>query len=189
MKQYCNLPNTLSAFRIIATPFLLYLAWQGFSSAFLVLLVLTFLTDMLDGLIARLLNQCSELGAQLDSWGDAAIYFSMPLCCWWLQPDILRQEIIFVGIAMAGAILPAIIGFVKFGRLLSYHTWASKVSAAIISMSILLIFAFSITWFFRCAALFQILVALDTIAITIMLPTWQCNIRSFWHALKLSSEA
>ncbi|OAD19472.1 phosphatidylglycerophosphate synthase [Candidatus Thiomargarita nelsonii] len=183
--EWCNIPNTLSAFRIIATPGLLYLAWHGFANAFLVLLVLAFLSDLLDGLIARLLNQSSELGAQLDSWGDATIYISLPICAWWLRPDIIRQEIVFVCIAVLGLVLPAMLEFVKFGRLSCYHTWASKISAALISISILLIFAFSVTWLFRWAAIFQILVALEIIAITILLPTWQCNIQSVWHAINL----
>ena len=88
---------------------------------------------------------------------------------------------LFISIGIIGIILPALIGFIKFGCLPCYHTWASKISAVLISISLLLMFAFSITWLFRCAVIFQILVALDNIAITILIPTWRCNVPSVWH--------
>ncbi len=72
--QLGTLPNLLTLFRVCSAPFLLMLAWHGKEQAFLFLLLLTFISDVLDGMAARLLHQESELGALLDSWGDVLIY-------------------------------------------------------------------------------------------------------------------
>ncbi|MDD1641346.1 MAG: CDP-alcohol phosphatidyltransferase family protein, partial [Methylococcaceae bacterium] len=49
-----TLPNLLTGFRFVAAPGLLWLAWQGHEIAFMILLAIAFLTDLLDGLVARL---------------------------------------------------------------------------------------------------------------------------------------
>ena len=74
IKALLTLPNMLTCFRFAAALPLLWLAWNGYGNEFLWLLAFTFLTDILDGFAARLLNQESELGALLDSSGDLIIY-------------------------------------------------------------------------------------------------------------------
>jgi len=55
-----NLANLLTGFRFVAAPGLLWLAWQGHGIAFMILLAIAFLTDLLDGLAARLTGQVSQ---------------------------------------------------------------------------------------------------------------------------------
>jgi CDP-diacylglycerol--glycerol-3-phosphate 3-phosphatidyltransferase len=177
-----HIPNALSGFRLLAAPVMLYLAWIGKPFSFLVLLAISLSTDAVDGYLARRLSWQSELGAKLDSWGDFATYVTVPLGAWWLWPDVLRREAIFVWIAIAAYIVPLVVGFAKFRRLTSYHTWAAKVSAVVMGISALLLFLTDIAWPFRVAAVFQALEALEEIAITFTLPKRQSNIPSFWHA-------
>lgn len=177
-----NIPNLISGFRLLAAPVMLYLAWIGRPVGFLVLLAISLITDAIDGFLARRLNWQSELGARLDSWGDFATYVTVPLGAWWLWPDILRREAVFVWLAIAAYVVPIAIGFVKFHRLTSYHTWAAKLSAVIMSISALLLFLTDIAWPFRCAAVFQAFEAVEEIAITFTIPKWRSNIPSLWHA-------
>ncbi|TAL43498.1 MAG: CDP-alcohol phosphatidyltransferase family protein, partial [Methylovulum sp.] len=96
-----TLPNLLTGFRFVAAPFLLGLAWYGYSLGFMALLAVCFLTDLLDGLAARLTGQVSEFGAALDSWADVIIYLTISLCCWWLWPDVVQRESVYVGMIVA----------------------------------------------------------------------------------------
>jgi CDP-diacylglycerol--glycerol-3-phosphate 3-phosphatidyltransferase len=176
------IPNLLSGFRLLAAPVMLYLASIGRPFSFLVLLAISLGTDAIDGFLARRLKWQSELGARLDSWGDFATYVTVPLGAWWLWPDILRREVIFVWIVIAAYIVPVVFGFAKFRRLTSYHTWAAKVSAVLMGTSALLLFLTDIAWPFRFAAIFQALEALEEIAITATIPNRRSNIPSIWHA-------
>lgn len=179
------IPNLLSGFRLLAAPIMLYLAWINKPLSFLVLLSISLSTDAIDGFLARRLNWQSELGARLDSWGDFATYITVPLGAWWLWPDILRREAFFVWLVIIAYVLPIAIGYAKFHRLTSYHTWAAKLSAVIISVSALLLFLTDTAWPFRIAAVFQAIEALEEIAITLTIPEMRSNIPSLWHARRI----
>jgi CDP-diacylglycerol--glycerol-3-phosphate 3-phosphatidyltransferase len=181
-----NIPNLLSGFRLIAAPFLLYLAWTGHPRLFLTLLAVSLFSDAIDGFIARRLNETSEFGTKLDSWGDLATYLTVPLGAWWLWPEILKREAFFVVLAVSAYVFPLIAGFVKFRRLPSYHTWAAKVGAVLMSIAFFILFIFDISWPFHCAAILQALVACEEIAITLLLPEWHGNVPSFLHAMRLA---
>src|SRR5438132_526041 len=91
-----TLPNLLSSVRLILVPVLLACAWSEWSRAFLFCLIGSLVTDMMDGLLARRLHQATSLGAKLDSWADLLTFLALPLCAWWLRPDVLRQEAVYI---------------------------------------------------------------------------------------------
>ncbi len=183
-----SIPNLLSGFRLIAAPFLLYLAWTGHPNLFLALLAVSLLSDSIDGFIARRLNEASELGTRLDSWGDLATYLTVPLCAWWLWPEILKREAFFVLLVIGAYIVPLMAGFVKFQRLPSYHTWAAKTAAVLMSFAVFILFIIDVAWPFWCAAIVQALVACEEVAITLRLSKLESNVRSFWHLTKQAKE-
>ena len=183
-----NIPNLLSGFRLLATPFLLYLAWEGHHNMFLGLLVFSLLTDTVDGFLARKFSWTSEFGAKLDSWGDLALYMTVPFCAWWLWPGVVKREAYYVLLVIAAYSLPLVFGFAKFKRLPSYHTWAAKVSAVLMSAAVFILFIFDISWPFHFAAILQAIVAFEEISITLLLPERHCNIPSFWHSIKIRND-
>jgi len=181
-----NLPNFLTGFRFIAAPVLLWLAWNGHGIAFMGLLAVAFLTDMLDGMVARRTGQVTQFGATLDSWADVITYLTIALCCWWLWPDIVRRELFYVGLIIASCLLPALAGILKFGRFTSYHTWGVKIAAASMGLTLYILFLYGLTWPFRIAAVICILAAIEEIVITWLLHEPESNLRSVWDVLKRS---
>ncbi|MFC1532762.1 CDP-alcohol phosphatidyltransferase family protein [Thermodesulfobacteriota bacterium] len=178
------IPNILSSFRIIIAPFLLLLAWKGYRNIFIGLLLISLLSDAIDGFIARKFNASTSLGTKLDSFGDMAIYLTVPLCAWWLWPEILKKEAVFVLTAIGAYVIPLFAGLIKFKRIPSYHTFGAKIAAIIMCTAILILFITEFTWLFRFAAIFQAIVACEEILITIQLPLMQSNIKSIWHVRK-----
>ena len=151
------------------------------------MLAISLFTDSIDGYIACRLKTASELGTKLDSFGDLAIYLTVPLCAYWLWRDILKREAFFVLLVIAAFTFPLIAGLVKFRRLPSYHTWAAKTSAVLISVATFVLFMTDIVWPFRVAAIIQAFVACEEIAITLRLSEIQSNnVRSLWHINKHS---
>jgi CDP-diacylglycerol--glycerol-3-phosphate 3-phosphatidyltransferase len=187
-----NLANLLSGLRLVIAPILVYLAWAGKPNLFLAFLACSLFSDLIDGFIARRFNQVSELGGRLDSWGDFATYMTVPICAWWLWPDLIRQEAPFVITVVASYGIPVAIGFLKYGRLTSYHTWGAKLSAVLIGSTTFILLMRGPALPFRFAslvlALAEFVLALaefEELAITAILPTWQANVPSFWHARQL----
>ena len=173
-----NIANILSLTRVVIAPFLLYFAWSDRRGLFLVFGVIALLTDCLDGYFARKFHQASELGAKLDSWGDLAIYMAVPLSVWWLWPEIIQREAVFVIAGLSGFALPVFFGFFKFGRLTSYHTWGAKLSAVLLSGSILILIFSGPSWPFRLAVIVFLCAELEEIFITALLPKWRADVPS-----------
>ena len=80
-------------------------------------------------------------GAVLDSWADLATYASLPPSAWWLRPGFVRAEAIFLLVAVASYVAPVAIGFLRYGRLTSYHTRGAKLAAYLGGASALVVFA------------------------------------------------
>lgn len=181
-----TLPNLLTGFRFVAAPVLLWLAWHGYPIAFMGLLAFTFLTDLLDGMAARLTGQVTQFGAALDSWADVIIYLTIALCSWWLWPEVVSRELFYVILIVASCLLPALAGMLKFGQFTSYHTWVVKIAAVAMGLTLYILFLGGPTWPFRVAAVLCILAAIEEIVITWLLPEPESNLRSVWDVLKRS---
>ena len=65
-----QVPNLLSAARLLASPYILYLLWNGSFRASLVWFALAAATDFLDGFTARRYKAGSRMGALLDPVAD-----------------------------------------------------------------------------------------------------------------------
>ena len=184
---YKNIPNLLSSFRIIAAPFLFVTAWQDRPNLFLAILAFSLLSDAVDGFVARRFKVTSKTGTKLDSWGNFITYITVALCAWRLWPDILHREAFFVLTGIVLFVLPVIAGYIKFKRLLCYHTWAAKIQAVLMCISIYILFITGIAWPFQCAIILQCFVTIEEIAITLWLKEQRHNIPSLWHLISSPS--
>jgi cardiolipin synthase len=68
-----QLPNVLTAARLLAAPYIFYLLWTGSFRSALVWFALAGITDALDGFLARKLQAGSRLGALLDPVADKVL--------------------------------------------------------------------------------------------------------------------
>jgi len=182
---YQHLPNIISFIRILMAPVLLYLAINQQPMAFIIVLVFTELTDVLDGYLARRLEVVSELGAQLDSWGDFFVYITLAVSAWLLWPEILLREQIYVIIIISSFTLPVLVGLIKFKIWTSYHTLSAKLAVVITIIAYILLFTGLLDWPFKVAAVFCLYAGLEQTLITLF-----CNdkrtvdVKSIWHAFK-----
>jgi CDP-diacylglycerol--glycerol-3-phosphate 3-phosphatidyltransferase len=73
-----NIPNLLSAIRVLASPILVYLAYINISLTLLaILFVLVAITDFADGFIARRYNLVTKFGRKLDMIADRIFMISL----------------------------------------------------------------------------------------------------------------
>ena len=179
-----TLPNMISSIRFIAAPIMLWLAWNGYGMAFMAVLALSFLTDVLDGLAARLTGQMTQFGAMLDTWADLITYMTIGFGSWWLWSDIVHREDTYLYIILACFLIPALLGTIKFDTYVSYHTWGVKIAAASIGLSLYPLFLGGPAWPFRIAVFIYVIAALEEVAITLTLNKIQSNVRTLWHVLQ-----
>jgi phosphatidylglycerophosphate synthase len=183
-----NLPNAISALRILMVPLLALLAFRGSGPAFTILLAASLLMDGLDGYLARRLNQQTRLGAQLDSWGDFLTVLVYPGAALWLQPVLLKQNSLWVTLAAFAYLSPIAFGFLKYRRLTSYHTRLMSLCAYFMGAAAVVFFAGWSDLPLRAACIVLALAGAEEICITATLPVWQANVRDLKHALALRAE-
>ena len=183
-KQLCNLPNMVSVIRILMAPILFYFAFIQQPHWFIGALLFTVFTDVLDGFLARTLNQITELGSHLDSWGDFVIYSTMAICAWILWPDIVLSEIFYFTVIVLSLMLPVLTGYIKFHSFTSYHTWSVKLAVFVTVIGYVLLFTGLTAWPFRLAALFCTYAAAEEIAITVLMKNQRVDIRTIWQAMR-----
>lgn len=180
MNNLYSIPNMLSLFRLALVPVLISLAFVGQGNIFLVLLALSLVSDVLDGYMARKLQQTSELGARLDSWGDILTYGAMILGLYLIWPSLFHEQAWFLFAAMLSYILPLLLALSRFGKYPSYHTRGAKLAAILIAPA----YYFLILWggelFFRAVIIIRVLVALEEVAITLALKSPMTNVDSIF---------
>ena len=100
-----NVPNILSIFRLVMTVFFILAVNQGRFRFALVLFILQGLSDLLDGLLARMMNKKTSLGAYLDPIADKAmlvsaylvLYFHDIIPLWVVAVILLKDAVVATG--------------------------------------------------------------------------------------------
>jgi cardiolipin synthase (CMP-forming) len=103
-----NIPNFISLSRILLVPVIVIFLMQGALLKALAVLVVSAITDALDGFLARILKQQTVLGAYLDPIADKALLISCYITLsikgiipGWLTVIVISRDcIILIGIAV-----------------------------------------------------------------------------------------
>ena len=109
-KKVVTVPNALSLFRIILIPFIIwaYCVLQS-PTVTALLVVLSGLTDVVDGFIARHFNMISNVGKALDPIADKLTQIAMLFCLWTRFPLILLPLIIILIKEISSFVLRAVV--------------------------------------------------------------------------------
>ena len=75
-----NIPNALTMLRLVLIPVFVYLFWKVDRKAALVVFLVASLTDMLDGMLARKLNQITDFGKLFDPLADKVMVLTALIC-------------------------------------------------------------------------------------------------------------
>ena len=177
-----TIPNIICAIRLTGSFVLIPIAWLGHNELFLWGFLVLAMSDWIDGKLAILLDQRTELGARLDSWADAALYAALLVGVLMLHGDTLVGEAPWIGAAVATYALSTAVGFWKYRRWPSYHTRAAKTGWFLTIIGAIGLFTGWSLWPMRIALGFAALTNLEALAITLISPVWRANITSVYHA-------
>jgi CDP-diacylglycerol--glycerol-3-phosphate 3-phosphatidyltransferase len=97
----------------------------------------------------------------------------------------LRHSAGYVEFAAAAYVSPILFGFLKFGRLTSYHTRLVTVAAYLMGIAVIAFFAGWSALPLRVACLVLVLSQLEEIAITATLSSWHANVRDLRQARQI----
>jgi len=126
MRQLLNFANQLTLFRLLVIPLILIAMLYQRHEWALVLFLVAAITDVIDGVVARRMNQQTSLGAYLDPIADKLLlsssFFILALIQsipWWLTILVLSRDVIIVATSVVVALATPIRQFPPsvFGKL------------------------------------------------------------------------
>jgi cardiolipin synthase len=134
-----TIPNLLSLFRLLLIPVFLILLVAGQYVWALAVLVVSSLTDFVDGYVARHFNQVSRVGQLLDPAADRLFIFSTLIGLawtgfipWWLAGVILARDLLLL-------ILGVILANFGYGPLPVHHLGKMGTFALLTAMPLLVL--------------------------------------------------
>ncbi|MCU7843742.1 MAG: CDP-alcohol phosphatidyltransferase family protein [Candidatus Thiodiazotropha sp. (ex Monitilora ramsayi)] len=181
LRRFSTVPNLLSLLRILLAPLMLWSAIEGQKTLFLTLLTIAWLSDWLDGLLARMTDQVSSFGSKLDSLGDLVIYMTLPVGIYLLWPEVIEDEAYTILAALFAYLTAHAAALIKFRQLAGYHMWSAKFTAALMAVGLLLMLGMGIHWPFRLAVACLLLSACESILITLKLDAFRNDIPTVFH--------
>ena len=144
VKEIFTIPNIIGYIRILLIPVFCYLyitaeTRTDYLWAAAVVLISS-LSDLFDGMIARKFNQVTELGKILDPVADKLSHAAMAICIAVRYP--LMWFLIALMAVKEGYMAIMGIKFLKKGRMLDGAMWFGKVCTAMLFVGLLVLFLF-----------------------------------------------
>lgn len=102
-----TVPNALSALRILLVPVFLVLVLMEYDLAAFIVIVVSSVSDFLDGIIARRFGQITKLGQLLDPAADRLFIFAAVIALavrgvvpWWVVVVIVGRDVFLAGLGL-----------------------------------------------------------------------------------------
>jgi phosphatidylglycerophosphate synthase len=177
-------PAGLITLRFILGPVLIFVAMQSWSIAVVVVMVTAMLSDIFDGVIARRLKIATERLRVADSWVDAWFFICVGVSAVLTVSSILRAYVLPISIEVVLQIAAYIYDIVRYHRITSIHAYSAKVWAFTLYLATMGLLAFHTGVLIWVAFGFGMISAVDAMAIKLLLPGWQHDVLSTFHALR-----
>jgi CDP-diacylglycerol--glycerol-3-phosphate 3-phosphatidyltransferase len=161
----------------------LYAPWRPALGA---CLIAAFLSDLFDGIVARRLRIATPTLRRLDSVADTAFYLGAAFAAWHLAPTAITSRLVPLAALGTLEVSRYALDFTRFRREASYHMWSSKLWGVVLFLGLFSLLALGADNVLVSAAVWLGIIAdLEGLAISLVLPRWQTDVPTFWHAIRL----
>ncbi|MGA2551376.1 MAG: CDP-alcohol phosphatidyltransferase family protein [Burkholderiaceae bacterium] len=180
-------PLGLTALRALLAPVVVLLAVGAPSPpGFGICLLLAFLSDVFDGVIARRFNVATPSLRRLDSAADSVFYLAIGFATWRLYPQIVRDHSLSLVFLILLEFARYALDYAKFRRESSYHMWSSKLWGLLLFLGFFRLLALGRPGAWLSLAIYVGIIAdLEGVGISILLKHWQVDVPTLFHAARM----
>jgi len=181
---WVNTPNAISLARLLATPILLAAVIRGRAEMFKWLLLACLLSDILDGLIARVFHLRSEFGAKLDSAADILVAFISIAALFVFQRAFLAAHFWELSIVVCLYAVEILAALLRYGKISSFHTIVNRIAAYSQGIFVMSLFLWGYQgWLFHIMIALTIVASLEEFVLLGVLPKWRSDVRGLYWVL------
>lgn len=176
-----TIPNILSLYRLGVFPVIVWFIIRHEENLYAWMLCISLVTDILDGLLARLLNQRTAIGARLDSLADngtfIAAFWGLFVFKYSQFEPVLGYWIAFV----AAFVCTELLCLIRFGSFPSFHLYSWKIGGYILGIFFFVLFAFGFyPFFFWFMWGWGMGMFAEHMAIQLIIPELRSNLKGLW---------
>lgn len=182
--------NAITAYRLVASFFLLFLVFTGQVDIFKWMLAISFFTDTIDGFLARKYKVSSLMGARLDSIADDLTVLVAIIGVFRLKPEFIQQELVLIIVLLALLVIQTVMALIRYGKISSFHTYLAKIAAVLQGSFLILLFFLPEPplWLFYLASIVTLIELVEEIILVILLPKWEANVRNLFWVMKRNKQ-
>jgi len=181
-----RLVNLITLYRIFAFPILIALLLDGETEWFKWLLLACFLTDAIDGFLARQFKATSVLGSKLDSIGDDLTVLAAIVGVCMLHWEFVEGNVLVIAPVIALYLVQLGLALWRYGRISTFHTYLAKVAAVITAVFLLTAFFFEPIWYplFYLAIAATALDMMEEIALVLVMKEDRSDVKGLYWVLR-----
>jgi CDP-diacylglycerol--glycerol-3-phosphate 3-phosphatidyltransferase len=117
---------------------------------------------------------------------DTVFYLGVVWALWIREPGVLRENAWWLVGLFAIEGFRYGFDFWKFGRAASYHSYMAKAWGLLLAMAVVGVLSFGgLRWLIWVAVVFGILVNVEGLAMSLMLPRWKNDVKTLGRAWEL----
>lgn len=147
------------------------------------LILIGFISDIMDGIVARKLGVSTISLRKLDSIIDRIFWLIVLITCFVLYPSFMLTKWEIIAFLILLELIVFSFSLIKFYKIPSPHNFLSKLwGVAILATLMEIILTGSSSWLFNLMILLGIVSRFDSLMIHILLRQWDHDIPSMYHA-------
>lgn len=183
--EFLTIPNLITSFRLLVFPLILYFVFTGNEKLFAIFLIISLISDIIDGFIARRFHMETEIGAKLDSFADNLNYLLVFAGLIVFKMEELRPYLFSFILFMGMLVLTVIVSLIKFRKFPSFHLYMTKIGGYVQGAFFICLFTLGFyAPFYYLVIAWGILGAIEHLAIQMILPEMRSNVKGLYWVLK-----
>lgn len=178
--------NLITLYRIVTFPLLIFFVLTQHINVFKWLLLVSFITDAIDGYLARKYNATSILGAKLDSIGDDLTILAAVVGLFVVQFNFIEKELTLILILLGLFFIQLVFSLIRYKKISTFHTYLAKTAAVVTAIFLLSIFFFEEIFYplFYASFIITSLELMEETIIIFLLPKWKTNLKGLYWILR-----
>jgi phosphatidylglycerophosphate synthase len=176
----------ITLYRTVTFPLLVFLLFIGHVNTFKWLLLASFITDAIDGFLARKYRATSILGAKLDSVGDDLTVLAAVIGLFVTKFEFIENELTLFLILFGLFLIQLTSSLMRYKKISSFHTYFAKIAAVITAIFLLSVFFLDkiIYPLFYASFIITAIELIEETIIVFLLPKWKANVKGLYWILK-----
>src|SRR5690625_245701 len=180
-----NVPNFISLYRLLVSPVILYLALTGQEKWFAILLVISLISDILDGNIARIWNLQTNFGAALDNLADVCTFSLALLGIFLFKWDLIEPHAWLLYLFLAVFVISYIVGFYRFKKIPGLHLFSAVAAGYLQGFFFFVLFVWGFyPWLYYLSVGWGVLAYIEKILVLFVLDDIRIGVRGLYWLRK-----